>query len=113
MDDDLVHVLRYINRKPLQANNALTRVYLEAGVRLLEGHLFVESAGNDRLESRTFRWLSRGKVIAEVANGPECSLKGNDGTFRDRWDPFSDYLGDLILYSLRDCQWDARTDLAK
>ncbi|MGH3938339.1 MAG: hypothetical protein ACRDTG_06840 [Pseudonocardiaceae bacterium] len=81
-------------------------------MRLLEKRFFAEPADNEHTEPRTFNWMSRGQVIAEVANGPLPHL-GTPGRFNDRWSSVSDYLGDLILYALRDCRWAARTNLAK
>ncbi|MGH3930059.1 MAG: hypothetical protein ACRDTF_08800 [Pseudonocardiaceae bacterium] len=85
---------------------------MEAGVRLLEKRFFAEPADNDHPEPRTFHWMSREQVITNVANGPLPHL-GTLGRFNDRWSTVSDYLGDLILYALRDCRWAARTNLAE
>lgn len=82
-----------LSRKAL-ANHPLTHEYLEAGHDLV---LQALQAGVRDGEAHPFlRWLSRPAVIAAVAT--RGNLKGNDGTFRDRWTRHADYTGDLVTW---------------
>src|SRR2546421_400539 len=80
------------------ANTLLTRAYLEAGARLFHRESCEPAAGERFI--RPLATLTRDAVLAEVANGNE-GLKGTEGSFRDRWRGFPEYLSDLARFILR------------
>src|SRR5215472_3941815 len=91
------------------ANHPLTREYLDAGLRLMAGQFRPESRPADddddewSKQSAFFDWLSAQKVIDEVSRGGR--LRGNQGTFEDRW-PYKDYyIQDLLSYALWGKHW--------
>jgi hypothetical protein len=99
------------------ANSPLTREYLEAGYRLLTEQFSPaeprSGEGDDELKAPSlfFSWLSAQKVIDEVTRGGK--LRGNQGTFEDRW-PYRDYfVEDLLAYSLWVKHWSERIDLSR
>jgi hypothetical protein len=99
------------------ANSPLTREYLEAGLRLIAEQFEPENHGsrNDDDEGQApspfFSWLSAQKVINEVTRG--ARVRGNQGTFEDRW-PYRDYfIEDLLAYSLWAKHWSERAAIAR
>jgi len=119
-EDDLSPVLPCLTsrqsstRKTKEARNALanhplTREYLDAGLRLMAGQFRPETRQADEdddewsKQSAFFDWLSAQKVIDEVSRGGK--LRGNQGTFEDRW-PYKDYyIQDLLSYALWVRHW--------
>jgi hypothetical protein len=118
-EDDLSPVLPCLTsrqsstRKTVQArralaNHPLTREYLDAGLRLIAGQFRPETRRPDdddewSKQSAFFDWLSAQKVIDEVSRGGK--LRGNQGTFEDRW-PYKDYyIQDLLSYALWVRHW--------
>jgi hypothetical protein len=99
------------------ANSPLTREYLEAGLRLLAGQFRPAApAPGDRDDevaepSPFFSWLSAQKIIDEVTRGGK--LRGNQGTFEDRWPYRGYYIEDLLAYALWSRHWSARAAVAQ
>lgn len=101
------------------ANDVLTRAYLEAGLRLIGDQLRPgepddQTPGEEEFDDRSrpfFDWLSQTKVVEEVANGDE-GLRGSAGTLRDRWPFRSDYIEDLLTYSLWVRHWGPHIETA-
>lgn len=94
-----------LTRKRL-ANHHLTREYMEAGLRVCAEKFAPPRKDLDwtdeefeDLPAPFFSWLSRKRVIAEVARGKK-GLRGSDGTLRDRWPYQSHFIGDLLSYAL-------------
>jgi len=127
-DDDLSPVLPCLTsrqsstRKTKEARNTLanhplTREYLDAGLRLMAGQFRPEIRPADddddewSKQSAFFDWLSAQKVIDEVSRGGK--LRGNQGTFEDRW-PYKDYyIQDLLSYALWGKHWARHTAVAE
>ncbi len=83
------------------ANTPLTRAYLEAGYRLVERELLGDLAV-DKVTYHPLATLTRDKIIEEARAGVEVSSTvPKEGSFRDRWPVFPDFMGDLIRYVLR------------
>lgn len=101
------------------ANDVLTRAYLEAGLRLITdelrpGEAEGDASGEEEFDDRSrpfFDWLSQSKVIEEVAHGDE-GLRGSAGTLRDRWPFRSDFIEDLLTYSLWVRHWGPHMETA-
>lgn len=88
-------LLSGISRQSLATGRAadLTREYLEAGVDLIASALDHDPAEGVH---PFLGWLSQRTVIdATTARG---FLAGAKGTLRDRWQPHSNYLTDLVLW---------------
>jgi hypothetical protein len=107
----LTRLMKYCKRKTRitrrrLANNDLTQEYMEAGLRVCatefappaKEHDWTDEEFED-LPAPFFSWLSRKRVIAEVARGRR-GLRGSDGTLRDRWPYQSHFIGDLLSYAL-------------
>jgi hypothetical protein len=100
------------------ANDVLTREYLDAGLRLISKELGAENgegADDEEFEDQArpfFDWLSQSKVIDEVAYG-DLGLHGSAGTLRDRWPFRSDYIEDLLTYSLWVRHWAPHVEMAE
>jgi hypothetical protein len=127
-DDDLSPVLPCLTsrqsstRKTREARNGLanhplTREYLDAGLRLMAGQFRPEIRPADddddewSKQSAFFDWLSAQKVIDEVSRGGK--LRGNQGTFEDRW-PYKDYyIQDLLSYALWGKHWAQQAAVAE
>jgi hypothetical protein len=121
------------------ANHPLTREYLDAGLRLMgeqfrPGEAGRNGAGADggapggsdadspgrpaypdnavqNKQSAFFDWLSAQKIIDEVDRSGE--MRGNQGTFEDRW-PYKDYyIQDLLSYSLWARHWAREAQVAQ
>jgi len=122
-DEDLTPIVRRLvmRRKTKKAqsdlaNSALTRAYLDAGLRLITDQMTAGSragparAGDD--DARPFfGWLTRTMVIDEVGRGAE--LQGSEGTFRDRWEFRDDYIEDLLTYALWARHWSLEASVAE
>ncbi len=109
LDTDLSQVLRRLKRNTAkarrrQANDLTTRSYIGAGMRLIDrelGDMPPDAADEDGTKLRVLEWLSRRKVSEEVANSPGHLVRhGTEASMRDRWDPHSDYIADLLSYAL-------------
>ena len=101
------------------ANDGLTQEYLEAGLRLIGKQLRAEKPAEEPDEEEFddqarpfFDWLSQNKVIDEVAHG-EVGLHGSAGTLRDRWPFRSDFIEDLLTYSLWVRHWAPHVEVAE
>lgn len=102
-------ILKHLNRvtaagRLKAARDPVTRMYLRAGLRLLEGEVR-GSPTPDACEAPPpfLRWLSRARVAAETRNEPRGSRLPRQGTeagMRDRWEPHSDFIADLLLVAL-------------
>ena len=97
------------------AQDPATRMYLQAGLRLLEQQVTApreEPSGVDDLRSQPhpfLAWLSRNRVAAETLNEPEESglpRKGTQAGLRDRWEPHSDFIADVLAVALTPDNWD-------
>ena len=96
------------------AQDPATRMYLQAGLRLLEQQVTgpqEEPSADDDLRSQPhpfLAWLSRNRVAAETLNEPEDSglpRKGTQAGLRDRWEPHSDFIGDVLAVALTADNW--------
>jgi hypothetical protein len=99
------------------ANHPLTREYLDAGLRLITEQFRPEERRTDdrqdglAKQSAFFDWLSAQKVIDEVERGGR--MRGNHGTFEDRW-PYKDYyIQDLLSYCLWARHWAREAEIAE
>lgn len=99
------------------ANHPLTREYLDAGLRLITEQFRPEERRTDdrqdglAKQSAFFDWLSAQKVIDEVERGG--TMRGNHGTFEDRW-PYKDYyIQDLLSYCLWARHWAREAEVAE
>jgi hypothetical protein len=88
-------LLRGLSRETLASGKAadLTYEYLEAGVALIEAALNHDP--HDGVHP-FLGWVSQ-RAVAE-ATSARGYLKGATGTLRDRWQPHSRYISDLILW---------------
>lgn len=96
------------------AQDPATRMYLQAGLRLLEQQVTAppqEPSGDDDLRSQPhpfLAWLSRNRVAAESLLEPEDSglpRKGTQAGLRDRWEPHSDFIADVLAVALTADTW--------
>ncbi|MGB7962154.1 MAG: hypothetical protein WCF12_04215 [Propionicimonas sp.] len=96
------------------AQDPATRMYLQAGLRLLEQQVTApreEPPADDDRHSQPhpfLTWLSRNRVAAETLNEPEDSglpRKGTQAGLRDRWEPHSDFLADVLAVALTADNW--------
>lgn len=99
------------------ANHPLTREYLDAGLRLMAEQFRPRDgdrgADSEMLSKQSpfFDWLSAQKVIDEVERGGV--MRGNQGTFEDRW-PYKDYyIQDLLSYALWVRHWAREAEVAQ
>jgi hypothetical protein len=114
-DQDLSKVLRGlkrrnpITRRSKQANDPVTAAYLYAAVQLIRRHLgpgAIRTPGDaedpDSVERPLLSFLSQRAVAAEVKhNPPPFHRVGSDRTLRDRWEPHSHFIADLLRFGLR------------
>lgn len=88
-------LLSGLSRETLASGRAadLTYEYLEAGVELI-----AEALDHDPAEGTHpfLGWLSQRAVIDAVTS--RRKLRGAVGTLRDRWQPHSRYLSDLVIW---------------
>lgn len=95
------------------AQDPATRMYLQAGLRLLEEQVRsngvdADSDDQSRLPHPFLAWLSRSRIADETRNETERSglpRKGTAAGLRDRWEPHSDYIADLIQVALTGQTW--------
>ncbi|MGH3622301.1 MAG: hypothetical protein ACRDQ5_10990 [Sciscionella sp.] len=120
MEDDLSDIAYNVRKRRRTAhagrrlaNDPLTRAYLEAGMRILEQEFFEENIAEDNMR-RPLSTLTREAVLAEAANGSDpLPIRPGEGSLRDRWEYFSDYIGDLVRYALRGSYWIPHLELAE
>lgn len=115
-DIQLQEVLRHLNRNTQKGRNraatdVATRSYLQAGLRLLSDAVSAKESPvtTDPTSHPFVSWLSRNLVVKEVAEEPNPALpsRGSVNGLRDRWDPHSDYITDLLLVALTADNWSA------
>jgi hypothetical protein len=105
--DVLVLTVTNINRgtrkaRQAQATAESTKLYLQAGVRLICKEFSPEARENEDGEETVppfFAWLSRTKVVAEAKKEAEetgSSQVPTTDQMRDKWDPHRHYLADLL-----------------
>ncbi|MFZ0192371.1 MAG: hypothetical protein WAL72_36095 [Streptosporangiaceae bacterium] len=113
-DQDLSKVLRGlkrrnpITRRSKQANDPVTAAYLYAAVQLIRRHLgpgAIRTPGDaedpDSVERPLLSFLSQRAVAAEMKdNPPPFHRVGSDRTLRDRWEPHSHFIADLLRFGL-------------
>lgn len=116
-DVALEEVLRHLARvtpegRRRAARDPVTRMYLQAGLRLLEEQVsaphpdvLADEPGNGH---PFLAWLSRARVAAETRNEPHASglpRMGTEAGLRDRWEPHGDFIADLLLVALTGANW--------
>lgn len=112
-NQDLSNVLRRLNRRtPFArkrlANDPVTAAYLAAGVRLIERHLgpgatrdLIDPEDEDSTERPLLSFLSQRLVATEVGNNPAPFHRmGSTSTLRSSWGTQSNYVSDLLRFSL-------------
>jgi hypothetical protein len=104
---DLSGVLRNINRRTSwgrrwQANSRETAALLAAGMRLIDQHF--GPGGPKRVDSRFLLLgpLSRSRVAEEFTRNRDPFVRNGhgQGLLKDRWDPHSDFIIDLLNFAL-------------
>lgn len=87
------------------ANDRTTRAFLEAGLTLIADELGLDDdpplAGSDEVSRPFFAWLSLNKVVERARQDGPASL----AMLRDRWPSRSDFIEDLMVYSLWSFHW--------
>lgn len=115
-DIQLEKVLQNLNRNTKRgrdraATDIATRSYLQAGLRLISDAVSAKEHVDsiDPISHPFVSWLSRNRVVKEMANEPNPALpsRGSVNGLRDRWDPHSDYITDLLLVALTADNWSA------
>jgi hypothetical protein len=113
-NQDLSRVLRGLKRRnPItrrnkHANDPVTASYLYAAIQLIQRHLGPGAirrpgaAGDpDTVERPLLGFLSQRAVAAEVKhNPPPFHRVGRVRTLRDRWEPHSRFIADLLRFGL-------------
>jgi hypothetical protein len=113
-NQDLSKVLRGlkrrnpITRRSRQANDPVTAAYLAAAVRLIQRHLgpgAVRTPGDagdpDFIERPLLSFLSQRAVAREVDhNPPPFHRRGSTSTMRERWEPHSHFIADVLRFGL-------------
>lgn len=112
-NQDLSKVLRGLKRRALksrarQANDPVTAAYLCAAVRLIQRHLgpgtsreLADVQDPDSIARPLLSFLSQRAVSAEVAhNPPPFHRMGSQRTMRDRWEPHSHFIADVLRFCL-------------
>ena len=112
-NQDLSKVLRGLKRRALkfrarQANDPVTAAYLCAAVRLIQHHLGpganrvpADMGDPDSITRPLLSFLSQRAVSEEVAhNPPPFHRKGSQRTMRDRWEPHSNFIADVLRFCL-------------
>lgn len=95
------------------AQDPATRMYLQAGLRLLEQQVVAGDEDPAPGESASLphpflAWMSRSRIAAETTNEPEESglpRKGTAAGLRDRWEPHSDFISDILQVALTGDTW--------
>ena len=112
-NQDLSKVLRGLKWRALksrarQANDPVTAAYLCAAVRLIQRHLgpgasrkAADAKDPDSIARPLLSFLSQRAVADEVAhNPPPFHRVGSDRTLRNRWEPHSDFIADVLRFCL-------------
>ncbi|MDG4863028.1 hypothetical protein P8605_33310 [Streptomyces sp. T-3] len=106
-NQDLSTVLRHLNRRTAWgrrqlANNKITAALLKAGMRLLHRHLGPGARYPVTSERLLLGPLSLGSVADEFAqNDPPFVCHGHGKSLlRDRWQPYSHFVTDLINFAV-------------
>jgi hypothetical protein len=105
-DQDLSGVLRAINRRDpkarsRQANDPVTAAYLKAAMDLVQKHLGPDVDAENGGTQPLLGFLSQREVAAAVdENSPPFHQVGRVSTLRDRWKQHSDFIDDLLRFSL-------------
>jgi hypothetical protein len=120
-NQDLSKVLRSmkhrnpITRRSRQANDPVTAAYLAAAVRLIRRHLGpgatrtpADAGDPDSIERPLLSFLSQRAVAAEVGHlPPPFHRVGSPSTLRQRWEPQSDFIADVLRFGLWSCHYPA------
>jgi hypothetical protein len=113
-NQDLSRVLRGlkrrnpITRRSRQANDPVTAAYLAAAIRLIQRHLGPGAVRRpddkddpDSIRRPLLSFLSQRAVAREVdRNPPPFPRKGSPRTIRDRWEPHSHFIADVLRFGL-------------
>jgi hypothetical protein len=113
-NQDLSKVLRGlrrrnpITRRSRQANDPVTAAYLAAAVRLIQRHLGpgavrapADADDPDFIERPLLSFLSQRAVAREVdRNPPPFHRRGSTSTMRERWEPHSHFIADVLRFCL-------------
>jgi hypothetical protein len=95
------------------ANDRGTRAFLEAGLTLIAEEIGLGAgpapAERDDVPRPFFDWLSLTKVVEQARHEGPASL----AMLRDRWPARSDFIEDLMAYSLWSVQWAPDTERAR
>ena len=98
-----------ITRRSRQANDPVTAAYLAAAVRLIQRHLgpgatrtLDDAEDPDSVKRPLLSFLSQRAVAAEVGNlPPPFHRVGSPSTLRQRWEPQSNFIADVLRFGLR------------
>ncbi|MBO0830563.1 MAG: hypothetical protein J2P28_01500 [Actinobacteria bacterium] len=95
------------------ANDRTTRAFLEAGLALIADEIGLgadpASASKDEVPRPFLDWLSLTKVAERARQDGPASV----AMMRDRWPSRSDFIEDLIAYSLWSSEWAHHAELAR
>lgn len=110
---DFSRILRRLNRRTPQgrtrlANSPVTAAYLAAAMALIQRHLgpgaertVVDPDDKNSVLRRLLSFLTQRAVAKEVARNPHpFHRRGNVSTLRSTWKSHSDFLADLLRFSL-------------
>jgi hypothetical protein len=114
-DQDFSKVLRSmkrrnpITRRSRQANDPVTAAYLAAAIRLIQRHLGPgairgpsDAEDPDSIERPLLSFLSQRAVADEVGHLPAPFHRvGSPSTLRQRWEPHSNFVADVLRFGLR------------
>jgi hypothetical protein len=120
-NQDLSKVLRGLKRRGLrfrarQANDPVTAAYLCAALRLIQRHLGpgasrvpADTEDPDSIARPLLSFLSQRAVAEEVAHNPSPFPRvGSQRTMRDRWEPHSNFIADVLRFCLRSWHYPAQ-----
>jgi hypothetical protein len=95
------------------ANDRATRSFLEAGLTLIADELGLGTVSaaesQDDVPRPFFDWLSLNKVVEQASKDGPASL----AMLRDRWPSRSDFIADLMAYSLWSRLWEYHAAVAR
>lgn len=95
------------------ANDRATRAFLDAGLALIADQIGLgadsATAGDDDVPRPFLDWLSLTKVAERARHDGPASV----AMMRDRWPSRSDFIEDLIAYSLWSFQWAHHAELVR
>jgi hypothetical protein len=105
-----------ITRRSKQANDPVTAAYLAAAVRLIQRHLGPDAVRTpdgandpDSIERPMLSFLSQRAVAREVnRNPPPFHRVGRTSTMRERWEPHSHFIADVLRFGLWASHYPAR-----